>query len=333
MQSFLSSAAHAVPQSLKRFVWVDAGLNPRESFYESNKSMLNLFHAEGFVVKEFFSKEAAIGFLKEQDIKDEKWLVVTSGQFGEDLVQKSEHLRAVPAYLVFCMNVEGHKKWATKYPKVKDVLQGTEEVVKQIHRKIDECLAITFHIVVSAPVMDQNGRNIHKGIVAVNKHYTGCKYPDGKDVNLMMVLITTKDPFELELDPNHDSWFKQWKGQVRGALESIQWYLHARRESIIINLIALKGGPCSQKEAQWLTDNRGLLERHYPFAAVNLFKDLALDDYVCFFAGKGIQDRGGKELGPPSLPKEEEGDAKPKRGGKAASPPPPPEGGQSPRKG
>jgi hypothetical protein len=243
--------------------------------------------------------------------------VVTSGQFGEDLVQKSQHLRSVPAYLVFCVNVEGHKKWAVKYPKVKDVLQSSAEVVKQIHRKIDECLAITFHIVVSAPVQDQKGRDIHKGIEVVNKHYTGCKYPDGKDVNLMMVLITTQDPFELTLDPQHKQWFQQWKGQVRGALESIQWYLHARRESIIINLIALKGGPCSQQEARWLTENREMLERHYPFAAVNLFKDLALEDYARFFEGKGIQDRGGSELGLPSLPKGEEA-FKPKTKGKAA---------------
>jgi hypothetical protein len=67
MQSLLSSKAHSVPQCLKRFVWVDAGLNPSEQFYDSNKSMLKKFHDEGFVVKEFFSKQAAIDFLKGED--------------------------------------------------------------------------------------------------------------------------------------------------------------------------------------------------------------------------------------------------------------------------
>ena len=44
------------------------------------------------------------------------------------------------------------------------------------------------------------------------------------------------------------------------------------------------------------------LERHYPFAAINLYKDLNLDDYVTYFSEKDIRDRGGNALPPLVLP-------------------------------
>ena len=51
----------------------------------------------------------------------------------------------------------------------------------------------------------------------------------------MMVLITTRDPFELELNPGHEGWFTQWKGQVRGALEAIRWYPGPKMKDMNIN--------------------------------------------------------------------------------------------------
>merc|ERR1712137_639720 len=104
----------------------------------------------------------------------------------------------------------------------------------------------------------------------------------------MMVLISTDDPFELQLDPGHENWFTQWKGQVRGALEAVKWYESSRGSSVIVNLLTIKGGPVSDKEVQWLTQHVPILQEHYPFAAINLIKLPSIDEYHGHLTGKGI---------------------------------------------
>ena len=64
---------------------------------------------------------------------------------------------------------------------------------------------------------------------------------------------------------------------------------------MIVKLIAIKGGPNSDWEANWLTDNKQLLESHYPFAAIELHKDKTIAWYRGLFAGQGIIDHEGVE--------------------------------------
>merc|ERR1712232_1200402 len=293
-----------------RFVWCSPN---------GESALREKFLREKFTIEFFDQNDAATEFLREQQQKNQKWVVVTAGKNGEGLGKATQHLPSVAGYLVFCYTVAKHKVWAAKYPKGKEVLASNDELVTQLHKKIDALVAVSFYVVVSAPKLDLQNRNVHDGVIQIAERYTGGTYPDGKPVNLMMVLITTNDPFELQLDPGHANWFIQWKGQVRGALEAIKWYECSRGSSVIVNLVAIKGGPVSDKEAKWLTENVTVLENHYPFAAINLLKLSSIDDYHSWLTGKGILNRNGEPIPDQALDLESKsssvGEGKPKGSG------------------
>jgi hypothetical protein len=46
-------------------------------------------------------------------------LVIVNGTFGQNLTQRIHNLSQVKAIYVYCMDVDGHKRWASSFSKVK----------------------------------------------------------------------------------------------------------------------------------------------------------------------------------------------------------------------
>ena len=56
----------------------------------------------------------------EQRSKDDRLILIVSGRFGREIVDKIHPLRQISSIYVFCMDKEANKQWASKFPKVKD---------------------------------------------------------------------------------------------------------------------------------------------------------------------------------------------------------------------
>lgn len=55
-----------------------------------------------------------------------------SGSLGAIIVPKIHHLENVQAIVILCIDVEGHKKWADKFDKVKLVTDDFEKAKPQL---------------------------------------------------------------------------------------------------------------------------------------------------------------------------------------------------------
>ncbi len=70
-----------------------------------------------------------------------RWIVITSGSKGKELMDKIEQLPSVLAVIFFCNNKQFHENWAKNYPIVKghfSDIDTLKEKIKSIHKEYIE---------------------------------------------------------------------------------------------------------------------------------------------------------------------------------------------------
>src|SRR5689334_15531310 len=112
----------------RNILWVDPQVNNHENTNYSNSSEFKEFR----IVKYTDYTQADV-FLKNS--KD-YWIVMTSGTYGKMLVPTIHEYKNVISIIVFTMNKELHKQWASTYAKVGDkVFYHFNEVVSSLKQK------------------------------------------------------------------------------------------------------------------------------------------------------------------------------------------------------
>ncbi len=114
------------PQSnfVKRIYWHDPSVNNDENVLYYQK----LFES-GAEVERSSSVKTAFEYLKDAP---GKWIVVTSGSNGPELVSQIHELSQVIGILVFCHKKAYHDEWALKYHKVAKVATKFKDIQEEI---------------------------------------------------------------------------------------------------------------------------------------------------------------------------------------------------------
>ncbi|CAG9313935.1 unnamed protein product [Blepharisma stoltei] len=112
-------------ESLK-VVWHDPNI-----FNEENTRYVSRY-LSGIDNRLFETVEEAAKFLANSQ---NKWILVTSGRNGKELVQKVHDYSCIVEILVFCGNPNLHQQWATAFPKIKSLISSCfADVVKRAVR-------------------------------------------------------------------------------------------------------------------------------------------------------------------------------------------------------
>ncbi|CAF2895311.1 unnamed protein product [Rotaria sp. Silwood2] len=86
----------------------------------------------------------------EQRSKNDRLILIISGQLGREIVPSIHSLRQVISIYVYCMDKKSNEQWPCKFPKVKNVVVELDELISQIRadhkiqKKVKEPLPINF---------------------------------------------------------------------------------------------------------------------------------------------------------------------------------------------
>ncbi|OMJ95224.1 hypothetical protein SteCoe_1436 [Stentor coeruleus] len=106
-------------------IWYD-----RNAFNEENTNYFETIPS-GYYIKRFSELNEAKTYI--EYFRNNKNILLTSGSSGEEIL-KSFNNDYIKAALIFCFDVEGHKKWARNFPKVVLVHNNFNRILKKAMR-------------------------------------------------------------------------------------------------------------------------------------------------------------------------------------------------------
>lgn len=107
---------------MSRIIWVDNNVKSPEN----HKYRLRL---EDEFSNIGFSYATSVFEAVNQINSTVKTVLLVSGQMGKLIMPRIHHLKNVMVVLVFCWNLEEHKKWSKDFDKVKGVTNNFEEAI------------------------------------------------------------------------------------------------------------------------------------------------------------------------------------------------------------
>ena len=69
-----------------------------------------------------------------------KTVLLVSGQMGKLIMPRISHLKNVMVVLVFCFNIDEHKKWCKNYSKVKAVTNNFKEALMVSKKLLEQTM-------------------------------------------------------------------------------------------------------------------------------------------------------------------------------------------------
>ena len=115
------------PATGTRLLWVDATIDRSEKQCQDTLQPLRTVIAD---VKLFTDPDACVEFLL--CLRSEKFIVITSGALGQNLVEKVHCMAHVVAIYVFCANRPKHELWARKWSKIQGVFTKIEPLCEAL---------------------------------------------------------------------------------------------------------------------------------------------------------------------------------------------------------
>lgn len=95
-------------------IWLDASIdtNDNQATEEKLRSIIN-------DLRKFRDVKPCLKYI-EESANDDRFILIVSGKFGQELVPLVHKLRQILSIYVYCMNKDFHKTWASEYPKVRN---------------------------------------------------------------------------------------------------------------------------------------------------------------------------------------------------------------------
>jgi len=87
-----------------------------------------------------------------------KWIIVTPGSKGEELIQSLKDFECIKAFFIFCRNIQFHENWAKKYEKVK-CLTSNPEILCQNFIEFNKNFAFPNF---NYPINNNNSSNVNE---------------------------------------------------------------------------------------------------------------------------------------------------------------------------
>ena len=111
----------------KKIVWHDPNI-----YSPSNKHYYEEYFKKMNIIR-FDSHKTASEFIQSTDNSKNKYVIITSGTNGKELVEKIHDQTNVLGVVIFCMNKGYHEKWAAKFKKIHSLItSGFDEVAEEI---------------------------------------------------------------------------------------------------------------------------------------------------------------------------------------------------------
>ena len=100
------------PFEIFSLIWLDASANIHgvRNAEQQLRSIINN-------LRKFQNVEECQKYIEDSSDSD-RFVLVVSGQFGQQIVRCIHPFRQVVSIYVYCMNMEAHEKWALKFRKV-----------------------------------------------------------------------------------------------------------------------------------------------------------------------------------------------------------------------
>ncbi|CAF3311750.1 unnamed protein product, partial [Rotaria sp. Silwood2] len=127
-------------------IWLDDSANAKDNRDTEQKlrSIIN-------ILRKFQDVKHCQKFVEERS-QNERVVMIVSGRLGREIVPSIYKLRQVISIYVYCMDKDGHKKWADKFAKVKAVVVELNELISRINddhkiqKLVEEPLSINIFI-------------------------------------------------------------------------------------------------------------------------------------------------------------------------------------------
>ncbi|CAF4262458.1 unnamed protein product, partial [Adineta steineri] len=123
------NSTHIQRNAVENLVLICLDKNIKE--YENS---LNLFQLYINTIKLYSNPEEFRIFI--QQIKDEKLLVIISGNVVEQVTSEMENHSQIDSVYIYCNQKESHENWATNSPKIKGVYSNLQSIHDALRRDI-----------------------------------------------------------------------------------------------------------------------------------------------------------------------------------------------------
>lgn len=127
----LSSLASSLVKYHVYLVWLDASVNTSQENIQI-RTQLEQLEAEF----KGFQKLEECEFFIQQNKTNCRIVLIVSGQFGRQIINKIHDLSQLVAIFVFCGNKVENEKWAKNYKKINAVLISAKDLLQQIKEEI-----------------------------------------------------------------------------------------------------------------------------------------------------------------------------------------------------
>ena len=150
--------------SVSKIIWHDPNVtNPENRKYIAQVSQL------GCSLEQINSYEMTTNLLKANP--ERNYLIITSGSDGHNLLKNIYNLPNVIGVIVFCFQIEKHKKWADKYQKVTKVVNKIQDVLGEIKKLSEKYLILS--------ALECTGENDYENAMTV---LTGSKVSENLEI-------------------------------------------------------------------------------------------------------------------------------------------------------
>ncbi|CAF1035996.1 unnamed protein product [Adineta ricciae] len=120
-------------------VWFHPNIGKSKDNIKIQEKLRPLF-PDGF--QTFQSPEECELFIKQKT--NDRIIFIVGGQFGQNFVPIIHNLAQLVSILVYCMDKEGHEKWAKNFTKIKGVFTQPKELINEVEQlKLQQELLIT----------------------------------------------------------------------------------------------------------------------------------------------------------------------------------------------
>jgi hypothetical protein len=120
-------------------LWLDPSINKSQENKDTQEKLKELFH-DNFIP--FEQLEGPVQYIEER--QNQRFLLITGGQIGRQIVPKINNLSQLYFIVVYCMDKQANEQWSKDYKKVKAVVVKANEMVKTVQKFYQDLTAREF---------------------------------------------------------------------------------------------------------------------------------------------------------------------------------------------
>ncbi|CAF1302278.1 unnamed protein product [Rotaria sordida] len=152
-------------------IWLDAAVNQLQHNIDAQQQIQSIINH----LKIFQNIQDCEKYIN-QISKDDRILLIVSGQLGQEILPRIHHYRQIFSIYVYCMNKAKNEEWAKHFHKIRSVITELNDLLnqiqldhsKRIENKVDEPFIINiskFNNITDKSTKELNGEFLHSQLL------------------------------------------------------------------------------------------------------------------------------------------------------------------------